>query len=70
MTRTRTSPLALTVEQRRRQIIDLLAGHLARMPRALGIMPSRLGLPPDAEHESTPQNLRKSSRIGLEVSAN
>jgi len=60
----------MTVEQRRRQIIDLLGDHLARMPRALDIMPARPESPPNAEHESTPQNLRESSRICLEVSAN
>jgi len=35
--RTRKSAPALTERQRRRQIIDLLAGHLARMPEAVAV---------------------------------
>lgn len=34
---TRKSAPPLTAQQRRRQIIDLLAGHLARMPEALAV---------------------------------
>lgn len=70
MTRTRKSAPTLTVQQRRREIIDLLADHLARMPEALDIPTSRPGSPPDCEHESAPQNLRRRSQIGLELSAN
>jgi hypothetical protein len=35
--RTRKSAPTLTVQQRRREIIDLLAGHLARMPEAVAV---------------------------------
>jgi hypothetical protein len=35
--RTRKSAPTLTKRQRRRQIIDLLAGHLARMPEAVAV---------------------------------
>jgi len=35
--RTRKSAPALTERQRRRQIIDLLAGHLAHMPEAVAV---------------------------------
>jgi len=35
--RTRKSAPTLTERQRRRQIIDLLAGHLARMPEAVAV---------------------------------
>ena len=70
LTRTRKSAPTLTVQQRRREIIDLLADHLARMPEALDIPPSCPGSPPDSEHESAPQNLRRRSQIGLEHSAN
>lgn len=35
--RTRKSAPTLTERQRRRQIIDLLAGHLARMPDAVAV---------------------------------
>ena len=70
LTRTRKSAPTLTVQQRRREIIDLLAGHLARMPEALDIPPSRPGSPPGSEHESAPQKLRPRSQIGLELSAN
>jgi hypothetical protein len=35
--RTRKSAPALTERQRRRQIIDLLAGHVARMPEAVAV---------------------------------
>ena len=43
---------ALTVNQRRRQIIDLLASHLARMPHALDVPPVRPTLPPGTEHDT------------------
>ena len=35
--RTRKSAATLTERQRRRQIIDLLAGHMARMPEAVAV---------------------------------
>jgi len=35
--RTRKCAPTLTANQRRRQIIDLLAGHLARMPEAVEV---------------------------------
>lgn len=71
MTRPRSkSAPTLTVQQRRREIIDLLAGHLARMPEALDIPSSCPGSPPGGEHELAPQNLCRSSQIGLELSAN
>jgi hypothetical protein len=41
--RTRKSATTLTERQRRRQIIDLLAGHLARMPEAIAVSPPRVG---------------------------
>lgn len=66
----RKSAPTLTVQQRRCEIIDLLAGHLARMPDALDIPPSRLASPPDSEHESAPQNLCESAPTGLELSEN
>lgn len=70
MTRTRKSAPTLTVQQRRREIIDLLADHLARMPEALDIPPSSPESPHKDEHESAPQKLRRRSQIGLELSAN
>ena len=39
--RTRKSAPMLTEGQRRRQIIDLLAGHLARMPEAVAVSSPR-----------------------------
>ena len=52
MNRTRWSAVTLTVQQRRREIIDLLADHLARMPEALDIPPSRPGSPRGVERVS------------------
>jgi hypothetical protein len=68
--RPRRAKPPLTADQRRHQIIKLLADHLARMPEALDIPPSRPASPPDPEHESASQNLRRRSQIGLELSAN
>ena len=70
MTGTRKSAPTMTVQQRRREIIDLLAGHLARMPEALDIPRSRPGSLPEGEHESTLKKLRRDSPIGLELSEN
>ena len=39
--RTRKSAPMLTANQRRSQIIDLLAGHLVRIPLALAVPPPR-----------------------------
>lgn len=70
LTGTRKSAPTMTVQQRRREIIDLLAGHLARMPEALDIPRSRPGSLPEGEHESTLKKLRRDSPIGLELSEN
>lgn len=59
----------MTAAQRRREIIDLLAGHLARMPEAIDVPASRPGSLPESEHEPDPKKLRPQSRIGLELSA-
>ncbi len=37
LTGTRKTAPTLTVQQRHRHIIDLLAGHLARIPEAVGV---------------------------------
>ena len=42
----RTKPM-LTERERRRQIIDLLAGHLAAMPGALAVPPGSPEIPHD-----------------------
>ena len=68
--KTRKSTLALTVQQRRRQIVDLLAGHLARMPEAIDMPPPRVGSLPESEDESAGSNCSEDSQIGLELSAN
>ena len=49
MPRTRKSTPPISPAQRRRQIIDLLAGHLARMPEALVV-----SSPPENETEAHP----------------
>ncbi len=56
---------ALTAEKRRRQIIDLLAGHLAAMPGALAVPPE----PPDPTRDRLRQNLPESPQNRLELSA-
>ena len=60
--RTRKSAPTLTERQRRRQIIDLLAKHLACMPAALSA-PSG---PPGPGRDSAQQNLAESSQNRLE----
>lgn len=60
----RTKP-ALTVDQRRRQIIDLIAGHLAAMPGALAVPPESF----DPAHGSSPQILPETPQNRLELSA-
>lgn len=52
----------LTADQRRRQIIDILAGHLATMPGALAVPPERSYSTPD---RSLGQNLPESSQNRL-----
>ena len=66
MPRRRNTTPILTAHQRRRQIIDLLAGHLARMPEGLDIPPSQ----PRSGHNAPPQNLSRHSQNDLELSAN
>lgn len=56
----------LTVQQRRRQIIDLLAGHLAAIPGALAVPAERSDPAPDRPL----QNLPESPQNRLELSAN
>jgi len=70
LTGTRKSAPTMTVQQRRREIIDLLAGQLARMPEAIDILPSRPDSLPEGEHESALEKLRRDSPIGLELSEN
>jgi len=53
----RTRKSALTAKQRRRQIIDLLAGHLARMPEAFAV-----SAPRDRETDSGQSHGRKSQK--------
>jgi hypothetical protein len=60
----------LTVQQRRREIIDLLAHHAAHMPEALDIPLSRPGSSPEFEHASASQDSRRRSQKDLELSAN
>ena len=67
MPRTKKSVSILTAQQRRRQIIELLAGYLARMPEAIDIPPSRPGSPPDSEHESDLKNLQERTQKSLEL---
>jgi hypothetical protein len=68
--KTRKSTPALTVQQRRRQIIDLLAGHLARMPEAIDVPPPKADLVFESGEESATMNCSKDSGISLELSAN
>ncbi|MFW5690475.1 MAG: hypothetical protein ACOCXY_01550 [Planctomycetota bacterium] len=56
---------SLTADQRRRQIIDLIAGHLAAMPGALAVPPQ----PSDPTQDHRPQNLPESTQNRLELSA-
>lgn len=67
MPRTRKSAPELTADQRRRQIIDILSAHLARMPVAIAI-PSES--PPESEHDRAERKLCQNSQMGLELSAN
>ena len=55
---------ALTADQRRRQIIDLIAGHLSTMPEALALPPE----PPEPAQDSARQILPESSQNRLELS--
>ncbi|MEX0653924.1 MAG: hypothetical protein WD534_12765 [Phycisphaeraceae bacterium] len=64
--RTRKSQPELTVHQRRRQIIDILAIGLVRMPDAINIPPT----PSDAAHDRAEQNLSLKAETGLDVRAN
>lgn len=65
--RPKSAPM-LTVQQRRREIIDLLAHHAAHMPEALDIPLSRPRPSRKSEHASAPQNFRRHSQIDLELS--
>jgi len=58
--RTRKSATALTARQRRRQIIDLLARHLACMPGALAV-----SAPRDRETDSGQSYGRKSQNLAF-----
>jgi hypothetical protein len=60
------SDLPSPVDCRRRLIIDILAGHLAKMPRS-GAIPSKSPL--DPEHEADRQISHQISQNGLELSA-
>jgi len=67
--RRKSSRPILTADQRRRQVINLLAGHLARMPHAIDVASSQPKSSPDCSQEASPHNPRESSEIALEVSA-
>jgi hypothetical protein len=66
----RKAALTLTVKQRRRQIIDLLAGSLARMPDAIDVQPARRDSSHEAADEVAQKNLPRGSKTALELSAN
>jgi len=68
--RTRKSAPELTADQRRRQIIDILSAHLARMPAAIEVPPKSPQASPDSGAETARQNLRGNPETGLELSAN
>ena len=53
--RPRKSTPVLTAKQRRRQIINLLAGQLARMPEGIDIPMSSPESPPDSGQQITSQ---------------
>jgi hypothetical protein len=61
---------SLTAKQRRRQIIDLLAGSLARMPDAIDIPPARPDSSPVSADQIAQKNLPRGSKTALELSAN
>lgn len=65
MPETRKSRPPLTADQRRRQIVDLLARHLARLPGAAA--PQATPAPPASEADT--ENPRPHPEIALEVSA-
>ncbi len=67
MPRTRKSAPQLTAQQRRRQIIDLLAAGLARMPAAIAIPATS---PPDPQPDQAEQKVSEKAETGLDVSAN
>lgn len=63
--RTRKSQPELTVPQRRRQIIDLLATGLVRMPDAIDLPPT----PSDPKRDRVEQKLGEKAETSLDVRA-
>lgn len=64
--RTRKSQPELTVHQRRRQIIDILAAGLARMPGAIAVPPTYS----ESKQERAEQNPCHKVETSLDVRAN
>ena len=67
--RSRKSTPVLTAQQRRRQIINLLASQLARMPKGIDIPMSSSESPPDSGQQITSQKVCPNVPSGLDLTA-
>ncbi|HCD34627.1 MAG TPA: hypothetical protein DER01_19625 [Phycisphaerales bacterium] len=67
--RPRKSTPVLTAQQRRRQIINLLAGQLARMHEGIDIPMSTPESPPASGPTTTSQKICSNVQSGLDLTA-